>query len=248
MKRKNALSTESQLLKIFLRSKTKDYFCQEIKAGEEIFSLEKPQQNIFYSLGGIAKLSRIDCTGRETFVGLLPEKSFIGLSLLLNKSESSYRAVAQTPVTLISTTITQFRQKLQESPQLWTPIFYQALSRSLTAQMTIESRLLKTSEARLVAFLLVLCEDFGVETETGIKLARSLAPFGDAGSLVKIKLKLTHQNLADWTYINRPGVTKILGQLRQRQIVSIEQQQITLHNPNILRDFFDIPYYLSTKE
>ena len=229
MSHKRTSPTESQLLKIFLRAKSKDYFCQEIKTGEKIFSLEKPQQNICYSLQGIAKLSRIDCTGRETFVGLLPEKSFIGLSLLLNKSELSYRAVAQTPVTLISTTITQFRRKLQESPQLWTPIFYQALSRSLTAQMTIESRLLKTSEARLVAFLLVLCQDFGVETDTGIK----------------IKLKLTHQNLADWTYINRPCVTKILGQLRQRQIVSIEQQQITLHNPNILRQYFGIPSYLS---
>ena len=228
MNHKHTSSTESQLLKIFLRAKSKDYFCQEIKAGEKIFSLEKPQQNICYSLQGIAKLSRIDGAGRETFVGLLPEKSFIGLSLLLNKSESSYRAVAQTPVTLISTTITQFRQKLQESPQLWTPIFYQALSRSLTAQMIIESRLLKTSEARLVAFLLVLCQDFGVETDAGIE----------------IKLKLTHQNLADLTYINRPCVTKILGQLRQRQIVSIEQQQITLHNPNVLR-YFNIPSYLS---
>ena len=64
-------------------------------------------------------------------------------------------------------------------------------------------------------------------------------------SIIKIKLKLTHQNLADWTYINRPCVTKILGQLRQRQIVSIEQQQITLHNPNVLRQYFNIPSYLS---
>ena len=232
MNHEPALSIESQLVKIFLRAKSQDYFSQEIKAGEEIFSLEEPQQNIYYSLQGVVKLSRIDCTGRETFVGLLPEKSFIGLSLLLNQSELNYRTVAQTPVTLISTTVTQFRQKLQESPHLWTPIFRQALSRSLVAQMTIESRLMKTSEARLVAFLLVLCQNFGVETDTEIK----------------IKLKLTHQNLADWTYINRPRITKILGQLRQRQIISIEQQQITLHHPNILRELFDIPCYLSIKK
>lgn len=143
----------------------------------------------------------------------------------------SYRAVALTPVTLISTTVTQFKQKMQKFPQLWTPIFQQALSRSLTAQMIIESRLLKTSEARLVAFLLVLCQDFGVETDTG----------------TMIKLKLTHQTLADWTYINRPCVTKILGQLRQRQIVSIEQQQITLHNPAILRQYFAIPSYIAIR-
>ena len=227
----NNLSIESQLLKIFLRSKTKDYLSTEIEAGKEIFSPEKPQQTIYFSLQGIIKLSRIDC-GREIFIGLLPEKSFVGLSLLSNESELSYRAVALTPVTLISTTVTQFKQKMQKFPQLWTPIFQQALSRSLTAQMIIESRLLKTSEARLVAFLLVLCQDFGVETDTG----------------TTIELKLTHQTLADWTYINRPCVTKILGQLRQRQIVSIEQQQITLHNPAILRQYFAIPSYISISQ
>ena len=231
MNYQNNLSIESQLLKIFLRAKTKDYFSTEIKAGKEIFSPERAQQNIYFSLQGIVKLSRIDCE-REIFIGLLPEKSFVGLSLLLNKSELSYRAVALTPVTLISTTVTHFRQKLQEFPQLWTPIFQQALSRALTAQMIIESRLLRTSEARLIAFLLVLCQNFGVETDTGII----------------IKLKLTHQTLADWTYINRPCVTKILGQLRQQQIVSIEQQQITLHNPDILRQHFAIPSYISISQ
>ena len=243
MNNKSALSVESQLLQVFLRDKSKDYLSREIKAGKEIFSPEKAQQNIFFSLQGVVKLSRIDCIGRETFVGLLPEKSFLGLSLLLNKSESNYCAIALTPVTLISTTVTQFQQKLQESPELWTQIFHKLLSRSLTAQMTIESRLLRTSEARLVSFLLILCQNFGVETDTGIKLARSLAPFGDAGSLVKIDLKLAHHTLADWTYVNRASVTRILGQLRQQQMISIEQQQITLHNPSILRQYFAIPSY-----
>lgn len=229
MNNKNVLRLESQLPRVFFEAKSKDGFYKEIKEGEEILSPEKPLQNISFSLQGIIKLSRIDCTGRETFVGLLPKKSFVGLFLLLNRSESSYRAVAQTPVTLISTTATQFRQKLQESPELWTPIFYKLLSRSLTAQMTIESRLLKNSEARLVAFLLVLCRDFGVETDAGIK----------------IELKLTHQTLSNWTYINRPCLTKILGQLRQQQIISIEQQQIILHKPGILRERFGIPSYSS---
>ncbi|PSB06845.1 global nitrogen regulator NtcA [Pleurocapsa sp. CCALA 161] len=229
MNYQNNLSVESQLLKIFLRSQTKDYSSTEIEAGKEILSPEKPQQTIYFSLQGIVKLSRIDCTGRETFVGLLPEKSFVGLSLLLNKSQSKYCAIALTPVTLISTTVTKFQQKMQKSPELWTPIFYKLLSRSLTAQMTIESRLLRTSEARLVAFLLVLCRDFGVETDEGIK----------------IELKLTHQTLADLIYSNRVSVTRILGQLQQQQTISIARQQIILHNPSILRQYFAIPSYSS---
>ena len=227
MNNKSTLSIESQLLQVFLRDRSKDYLSREIKAGKGIFSPEKPQQNIFFSLQGVVKLSRINCTGRETFVGLLPEKSFFGLSLLLNKSESNYRAIALTPVILISTTVTKFQQKLQESPELWTPIFYKLLSRSLTAQMTIESRLLRTSEARLVSFLLILCRDFGVKTDTGIK----------------IDLKLSHQTLADLIHSHRASVTRILGQLQKQQMISIEQQQITLHNPSILRQYFAVPSY-----
>ena len=228
MNNQNNLGLKSQLPRIFFEAKSKDSFYKELKSGEEIFSLEKPQQNISFSLKGIIKLSRIDYE-REIFIGLLPEKSFVGLSLLLNESELSYRAVALTPVMLISTTVTQFKQKLPEFPQLWTLIFQQALSRSLTAQMIIESRLQRTSEARLVAFLLVLCRDFGIETDKGIR----------------IELKLTHKILADWTHINRPCITKIIGQLQKRQIISVERQQITLYNPNVLRQYFNIPAYSS---
>lgn len=229
MNNKNTLRLESQLQQVLFEAKSKDCFSKELRAGEKILSLEKPQKKISFSLQGIIKLSRIDCTGRETFVGLLPEKSFVGLSLLLNKSELRYCAIALTPVTLISTTVTQFQQKLQKSPELWTPIFYKLLSRSLTAQMTIESRLLRTSEARLVAFLLVLCRDFGVKTDAGIK----------------IELKLPHHTLADLIYSNRVCVTRILGKLQQQQMISIDRQQITLHNPNILRQYFAIPFYSS---
>lgn len=70
--------------------------------------------------------------------------------------------------------------------------------------MTIESRLLPTSEARLVAFLLVLCRDFGVETDAGIK----------------INLKLSHQTLADLIHSNRVSITRILGQLQKQQMIS----------------------------
>ena len=93
--------------------------------------------------------------------------------------------------------------------------------------MTIESQLLRTSEAKLSAFLLVLCQDFGVKTDTAIT----------------IDLKLPHQTLADWTYLNRSSITKILGQLRQQEMISIEQQQITIHDPIMLRQCFDLPSY-----
>ena len=96
--------------------------------------------------------------------------------------------------------------------------------------MTIESQLQRELKARLVSFLLILCRDFGVKTDAGIK----------------IDLKLSHGTLADLIHSHRPSVTRILIQLRQQQMISIEQQQITIHNPSILRQYFAVPSYSST--
>ena len=221
---------ESKLRQVFFKAKSKNCFSKKLREGEEIFTLENPQQKILFFLQGVVKLSRVAPTGTETFIGLLPEESLFGLSFLLNslnKSELSHRVVAFTPVTLVSISVTQMQQELQKYPELWTVITRHLISRLLVAEMTIESQLQRELKARLVSFLLILCRDFGVKTDAGIK----------------IDLKLSHQTLADLIHSHRPSVTRILIQLRQQQMISIEQQQITLHNPIALRQYFAIPDY-----
>ena len=187
-----------------------------IRAEETIFVPEKSPQNIYFSLQGVVKLCKIYQTGKKNLIALLPKQSFLGLSSLRSdKLAREYHAVAFTPVTLISMPIFQFRQELQKSPELSTLFTQRLLWQLLTAEMTIESRSKKTIEAQLVSFLLILGRDFGVKTDSGLK----------------IELRLSCTILGDLLDVSPVSVSKILAQLKQQQIISFQQEKITLITP-----------------
>ena len=67
--------------------------------------------------------------------------------------------------------------------------------------------------------MLILVRDFGVPTASGIM----------------IDLKLSHQALAELIGSTRVTVTRLLGILRQKQVISISpEKKITIHNPTTL--------------
>jgi CRP-like cAMP-binding protein len=73
-----------------------------------------------------------------------------------------------------------------------------------------------------VSFLLILCRDFGVPNSRGIT----------------IDLKLSHQAIAEAIGSTRVTVTRLLGELRQEKMISIEKKKITVYNPVALSQQF----------
>jgi CRP-like cAMP-binding protein len=69
--------------------------------------------------------------------------------------------------------------------------------------------------SRLVSFLLILCRDFGVPCADGIT----------------IDLKLSHQAIAEAIGSTRVTVTRLLGDLREKKMISIHKKKITVHKP-----------------
>jgi CRP-like cAMP-binding protein len=76
--------------------------------------------------------------------------------------------------------------------------------------------------SRLVSFLLILCRDFGVPDPQG----------------VTIDLKLSHQAIAEAIGSTRVTVTRLLGDLRDDRMISIQKKKITVHNPVALSQQF----------
>jgi CRP/FNR family transcriptional regulator, global nitrogen regulator len=88
--------------------------------------------------------------------------------------------------------------------------------------MMIETLAHRDMGSRLVSFLLILCRDFGVTGSTG----------------VTIDLKLSHQAIAEAIGSTRVTVTRLLGDLRQDNMISITKKKITVHNPSTLSQQF----------
>lgn len=152
------------------------------------------------------------------------ENSIFGVLSLVTgqKSDRFYHAVAFTPVELLSAPVEQFQRALAENPELSRLMLQGLSSRILQTEMMIETLAHRDMASRLVSFLLILCRDFGVPGPNG----------------VTIDLKLSHQAIAEAIGSTRVTVTRLLGELRQQNLISIHKKKITVHDPVSLSQQF----------
>lgn len=192
--------------------------------GKTIFFPGDPAERVYFLISGAVKLSRVYETGEEITVALLRENSVFGvLSLITGEtSDRFYHAVAFTPVELLSAPIEQVEKALVDNPELPILMLRGLSSRILQTEMMIETLAHRDMGSRLVSFLLILCRDFGIPTSEGIR----------------IDLKLSHQAIAEAIGSTRVTVTRLLGDLREEEMISIYKKKITVHDPvNLSQQF-----------
>ncbi|AFZ36017.1 transcriptional regulator, Crp/Fnr family [Stanieria cyanosphaera PCC 7437] len=197
---------------------------ETFERGKTIFFPGDPAERVYFLVKGAVKLSRVYEAGEEITVALLRENTVFGVLSLITgqRSDRFYHAVAFTSVELLSAPIQQVEQSLKENPELSMLMLRGLSSRILQTEMMIETLAHRDMGSRLVSFLLILCRDFGVPTNEGIR----------------IDLKLSHQAIAEAIGSTRVTVTRLLGDLRQENMISIHKKKITVHNPVALSQQF----------
>jgi len=197
---------------------------ESFERGKTIFFPGDPAERVYVLIKGAVKLSRVYEAGEEITVALLRENSVFGVLSLItgHKSDRFYHAVAFTPVELLSVPIEQVEKALKSDPDLSMIMLRGLSSRILQTEMMIETLAHRDMGSRLVSFLLILCRDFGVPGREGIR----------------IDLKLSHQAIAEAIGSTRVTVTRLLGDLRQKNMISIHKKKITVHNPVTLSQQF----------
>jgi CRP/FNR family transcriptional regulator, global nitrogen regulator len=193
--------------------------------GKTIFFPGDPAERVYFLVKGAVKLSRVYEAGEEITVALLRENSVFGVLSLITgqRSDRFYHAVAFTPVEILSIPIDKMEQSLEEHPELSMTLLRGLSSRILQTEMMIETLAHRDMGSRLVSFLLILCRDFGVPSTSGIT----------------IDLKLSHQAIAEAIGSTRVTVTRLLGDLRQDNMISIHKKKITVRDPVTLSQQFN---------
>jgi len=192
--------------------------------GKTIFFPGDPAERIYFLSKGAVKLSRVYEAGEEITVAMLRENSVFGVLSLItgNRSDRFYHAVAFTPVELLSVPIEHMEKALTVNAELSMVLVQGLSSRILQTEMMIETLAHRDMGSRLVSFLLILCRDFGVPGSEG----------------VIIDLKLSHQAIAEAIGTTRVTVTRLLGELRDKEMISVYKKKITVHNPiNLSQQF-----------
>lgn len=197
---------------------------ESFERGKTIFFPGDPAERVYFLHKGAVRLSRVYEQGEEITVALLREGSVFGVLSLITgqKTDRFYHAVAFTNVELLSVPIEQVEKALKENPELSMWMLKGLSTRILQTEMMIETLAHRDMGSRLVSFLLILCRDFGSGGTTG----------------VTIDLKLSHQAIAEAIGSTRVTVTRLLGDLRQDNMISITKKKITVHNPSTLSQQF----------
>lgn len=221
------IATKDQPLAAVFRQMTNGVFpatTETYERGKTIFFPGDPAERVYFLFKGAVKLSRVYEAGEEITVALLRENSVFGVLSLItgNRSDRFYHAVAFTPLELLSVPIEQVEKAMREDPELPMVMIQGLSSRILQTEMMIETLAHRDMGSRLVSFLLILCRDFGVPTTTG----------------VTVDLKLSHQAIAEAIGSTRVTVTRLLGELRDQGMISIQKKRITVHNPLTLSQQF----------
>ena len=213
------VATERPLVSVFKEMAGNQYppTVDTYDRGKTIFFPGDPAERVYFLQKGAVKLSRVYESGEEITVALLRENSIFGvLSLITGQnSDRFYHSVAFTSVELLSLPIEQVQTALENNGELAMLLLKGLSSRILETEMMIETLAHRDMGSRLVSFLLILCRDFGLPSPDG----------------VTIDLRLSHQEIAEAIGSTRVTITRLLGDLRKNEYISIHKKKITVHDP-----------------
>ena len=187
------------------------------KKNEIIFVEEDTGKYMYIIKEGRVKVSRILPNGRETILAFHEAGEFFGEMALIDGETAPANVTA-----LVSTTILFIDSRdfgsLLDNPQVNRALLKMLSKRCRDAWAQISVLAFHHADARIRAALYLLCKERGNETEKG----------------VRINFQLTHRDLAEVAGISRETVTRVLGQLQNVALLTVEKGHFLVSDPEKL--------------
>jgi CRP-like cAMP-binding protein len=185
-----------------------------------IFFQGEPGDTFYVILSGQVKVSVSSPEGQEAILVMLDSGESFGEFALLDEQPRSATIETTTPTEVVSLRKDDFYRLIRQYPDIALALL-RVLTKRLrdTDQLVQDAAFLDVGE-RLAKKLLLLAETHGRTTERGVELG----------------LQLTQAELASMIGATRESVNKQLGAFRDRGILAVDRQRITILRPDALRD------------
>ena len=193
---------------------------QKIKAGSVLFQEKDPAQYVFLLLKGSISLGRVHLRGKDFILKILNDQELI-VEYQLFKPNPQYQFYAKTMTDceMILIKKEQFEEFIKNDPEAMSALVAWLSTGYLKAQMKCQDLIMNGKKGGLYSILIRLCTTYGIKTEDGIL----------------IDLPLTHQELANLTYGTREVIQRALKELREKDIISYENQKFTIKKLQYLK-------------
>jgi CRP-like cAMP-binding protein len=179
-------------------------------AKDLIFAPGDPDEQLYFLLEGTVRLHKLYGEYKEATVALLQDGGVFGeLSLDEGSSQSVFaEAVTDARVAVVRKSV--LTEIIRRRPGFATKLFFSFSERLRQSDEVIESLLDREVSARLATLLLNLGDRFG-ETD---------------GSGTVLKVRLTHQDLANMIVSTREAVSKVMSEFQRDGLIEVRNRRI----------------------
>lgn len=190
------------------------------KRNEIIFFEEDTGHYMYIVRQGRVKVSRLLPSGKEMILAFHEAGEYFGEMALIDGGTTPATVTAMVNTTILSMSATSFQQLLATQSKLSRNLLNMLCARCRDAWSQIEVLTFHNADSRIRTALYQLCRKKGIETDKG----------------TRISLQLTHKELADITGISRETATRVLSNLQQENLLSVESRHFLIADPEELVD------------
>lgn len=214
------VSLYSLLIQEFIDKET----IQKYKAGTILFNERDSVDYIYILLRGSVSLGRVHMKGKEFILKILSGEELI-LEYQLFKKQPKYHFFAKTftDCEMLMIKREEFEDFVQGNERVQNALSSWLSTRYLKAQMKCQDLMMNGKKGGLYSIIIRLCNSYGIMTDEGIL----------------IDIPLTHQELANFTYGTREVVQRMLKELREKDIITYNQQRLVVRDINYLKESVD---------
>ena len=202
--------TPNEIGRLESHSRTRTY-----PAGSAIYLPSERADAVYLVADGVVKVSSLSPDGKESILAFIDQGELFGELALIDAGPREEFVEAVTRCSIVMIPADTVRQLLSQRSDLALAVTKLVGLRRQRIERRLRNLLFQSSRERLTHLLLDLEEQFGSETNEG----------------VLIRLKLSHQDLANLIGTTRETVTGILGDLRNEKLIEARRCKITLINP-----------------
>ncbi len=181
-------------------------------AGETIYAPGDPDGHLHVLLEGTVRLYKIYGDYKEATVALLAEGDVFGeLSLDETPRQNAFaEAVTDARVAVVRKSV--FKEAIKRRPEFALKLFSTFSERFRQSEETIGGLLNREVSARLATLLSHLGERFGEPD----------------GSATTLKVRLTHQDLANMIFSTREAVSKEMSEFQRAGLIEVRNRRISV--------------------
>lgn len=185
---------------------------KHFKKGAIIFLEGDPGDEMYVIHSGLVRIYRFDEVKKVT-LAFFSDGDYFGEMALMDQGQvRSATAETMEPTIVFALSKADFEKLLFANPRLIMKLLEFTMERLRKANEQIQDLTFLDVRMRIIKMLLRLAHEHGTEKHDGIE----------------IRIKLTHQQIADLVGAVRETVTKVMLELQEEQLISIYHKKIRL--------------------